>query len=95
MALGPLEITAATSLVSHRKCTGRIFSLGLPIFYHGKGGEWRRQFIGVPRLNSFHGPSANMILNHIPLIENFSMTSHKLLLGYYIYELYTESAESG
>ena len=52
------------------------------MFYHGKGGGWRRQFIGVSCPNFFHGLSVNMISDHIPLIENFSMTSHKLLLGY-------------
>ena len=31
---------------------------------------------------SVHGPSVNMILGHIPLIENFSMKSNFLLLGY-------------
>ena len=55
--------------------------LGFPMFYYGKKGGWRRQFIGVPGLNFFHGPSVNMILSRIPLIENFSMTSHELLLG--------------
>ena len=55
----------------------------LSMFYYGKGGGWRRQFIGVPWLNFFHGPTVNMILSHIPLIENFSMTSHKWLLGYW------------
>ena len=53
------------------------------MFYHWKGGGWRRQFIGVPGINFFHRTSVNMILGHIPLIENFSMTSHLLLLGYY------------
>ena len=54
----------------------------LPMFYYGKGGGWRRQFIGVLGLKFVHGPSVNMILGRIPLIENFSMTSYKLLLGY-------------
>ena len=53
----------------------------LLMFYYGKGGGWRRQFIGVLGLKFVHGPSVNMILGRIPLIENFSMTSHKLLLG--------------
>ena len=52
----------------------------LPMFYYGKGGRWRRQFLGNLGLNFFHGPSLNMILGHIPLIENFPMKSHKLLL---------------
>ena len=55
--------------------------MGLPMFYHGKGGGWRRQFVGVSSPNFFHGLSVNMISDHIPLIENFSMTSHKLLLS--------------
>ena len=54
----------------------------LPMFYYGKGVGWRRQFIGVLGLNFFHGPSVNMILGRIPLIENFSMTSQQLSLGY-------------
>ena len=53
----------------------------LPIFYHGKGDQWRRQFTRVSGPNFFHGPSGNMILGRIPLIENFSMTLHELLLG--------------
>ena len=48
----------------------------LLMFYYGKGGGWRRQFIGVLGLKFVHRPSVNMILGHIPMIENFSMTSH-------------------
>ena len=42
--------------------------------YYGKGGGWRRQFIGVSGvfetyfgtcLNFFHGQSVNTILSHI------------------------------
>ena len=54
----------------------------LPVFYYGKGGGWRRQFIGVLGLKFVHGPSVDMIWGRIPSIENFSMTSHYLLLGY-------------
>ena len=76
--MGPLEITAATPPSFPIENVQEGF---LPVFYHWKGGGWRRQFIGVLGLKLFHGPSVNMILGHIPLIENFSMTSHFLLLG--------------
>ena len=75
---------AATPLISHRKYTGKIFGFwSFLYFIMGKGGGWRCQFTGVPGLNLFHGSSVNMIFWYIPLIENFSMTSHRLLLGYW------------
>ena len=52
------------------------------MFHYGKGGRWRRQFRGVSGLNFFHGPSVNIILGHILLIENCCVTLHKLLLGF-------------
>ena len=41
---------------------------------------WRAHFIEAPWPNFCHGPSIFMILSHISLIENFSMTLDELLL---------------
>ena len=44
LVLGPLKITAATPLISHRKCTGRIFACVL---------LWERGWVAAPIYRGF------------------------------------------
>ena len=81
LVLESLKIAAAIPLRSHKNAQEGFLSLGFHVLYYGKGGGFQRQFIGVSGLKLSHRPFESMILRQIPLIRNFSMTSHKLLLG--------------
>ena len=76
----------ATTPISHRKCTGGVWSAEPPFFYNGKWGKWRAHIIEAPWPNFRHGSSIFMILSHISSIENFSMKKCVFLVQWATHE---------